>query len=243
MVCLQTVDACFAPSIVISQEGHRVERAVELRPVGLRVVGYLLPEHGIACLPPASSTSPGFAYKHCLVRQQLLYLIRVNLCHIHAKHCIQLRISGTSRWVGIGSTPYGEVFAPPACALRLSASMLSLSSSAISTKSSLWIFATSLAGIGGIPSPSMNGGAVLLEPDNSGCIMVNQSSHCCCHQPLHKWVLSQTQVDSAFPPRHCHYLQRHRMTPLLARHPQVYEQIRHWPTTCENARVGPQLGN
>ena len=89
-----------------------------------------------------------------------------------AKHCIQFRISGTSRRLGIGSTPDGEVLAPPSFALHLSASMLSLSSSAISTKSPIWIFATSLAGIGGSHSPSMNGGAVLLEPDNLGCIPV-----------------------------------------------------------------------
>ena len=51
--------ACLATSILIGQEVDCIQKTVQLGPVGSGVVGNLLAEHGVICLPSSSVTSPG----------------------------------------------------------------------------------------------------------------------------------------------------------------------------------------
>ena len=155
MIRLQAVLARPAPTILLCQEGHRIQRVIELGPVSVGSrIGGVLPEHGIVALPARSPTTPGLPNHIGLVGQQLVNFSGCWLATTHAyvpKHCTQLRMSGISlrRWDA-------DLEASPAEPRHRSASILSRSSSAMSTNSPRQIFPTNQAGTGGNPSPRMN---------------------------------------------------------------------------------------
>ena len=86
------------------------------------------------------------------------------------KRWIRLKMSGTSRL--LWACYLDEPRAVPSLVRRLSASMLSLKSFAISTNSPFWILVTNFAGIGGKLSPIINGAASFAPPPAADTVAV-----------------------------------------------------------------------